>query len=329
MKSAIVASDSAVAEQATELLKIGAVEAVVGAAIIAAARHASVFFGPLQMLVGGTATALLAIDGRVRQPGLGTARPRGFKEEDQIPAAAYVGAPAFAGALFAALALTGRDATLAVFAPGIGAAKSHSKSRADFLNRIARQGAAALADNAVSGELVAAAGRVAGGLLTQEDLAAVRPDVIRCEIVEHDARRVAIAPWPAPRSRNARENKLEIIVAADARGQVAAACYEVASDALDIGAFDLAAPKSAAPVLRGQERVRPGDPIAAFAPLAISHRDALWEAVVGIAKSISGSDIANALSSSDDVGLEDDLRALGPAAAIMRAEDRVRPVSHF
>ncbi len=324
MKSAILSSDPIVAEQATELLKTGAIEAVVGAAIVAAARDASVFFGPLQILVGGSGTGLFAIDGRVRQPGLGVVRPRGFKEEDEIPPAAYVGVPAFAGAVFAALALTGKDVTLSVFSPGIGAAKAHSTARSELLNRIARKGAGALADGEIAGELVAAAGRVAGGLLTQEDLASTRPDVGRCQIIEEGKRRIAIAPWNAPESRTAATTNVHVIVAADARGQVAAACYETSSDAIALGAFDLAAPRCASPVLRGQERARPGDPIAAFAPLAITHVASVWESVIAVAKAIHGSEVASAFGSDSEI--EAGLRALGRGVGILKAEDRVQAI---
>lgn len=326
MKSAILASDSIVAEHASELLKTGAIEAVVGAALVAAARDASVFFGPLQILVGGSGTGLFAIDGRVRQPGLGVVRPRGFRGEDEIPPAAYVGVPAFSGAAFAALALTGKDVTLAVFSPAISAAKAISKPRAELLNRIARKGAAALADNEIAGELIAAVGRVAGGLLTQEDLASARPDVGRCLVIEHGMRRIAIAPWDAPRAGAAPSTRLEVIVAADARGQIAAACYETSADAVSLGAFDLSAPKSASPVLRGQERVRPGDPIAAFAPIAITHVEALWESVLGVTRGVHGTELANAFAG-PDADIEKMLRTFGADAfAIERAESRVRIV---
>jgi gamma-glutamyltranspeptidase/glutathione hydrolase len=322
MKAAILASDSVVAEQATDLLKVGAVEAVVAAALVAAARDPSVFFGPLQMLVGGAGRGLHAIDGRVRQPGLGANRPRGFKGGEEIPAAAYVGVPAFAGAVFAALALTGNDATLGVFSPAISAAKAISKPRAEFLNRIARKGAAALAENDIAGELVAAAGRVAGGLLTQEDLAAVRPEVARCRVVEHadehGTRRIAVAPW-ANDARAVSEAKIEIILAIDARAQIAAACYQTSSDAVPL-AFDLSAPKIAAPVLRGEERLPVGTPLGAAAPIAILSAGS-WDAAFGATQAV---DVASGALQGD---LDAIVAALGAGAiGIQHIESRMRLV---
>jgi len=323
MNSAIFASDSIVAEQASDLLRTGAVEAVVGAALLAAAREPSVFFGPLQILVGGLGTGLFAIDGRVRQPGLGVVRPRGFRAEDEIPAAAYVGVPAFAGAVFAALALTGNDVTQTVFGPAISVAKTLSKPRAELLNRVARKGAGALADGDVSGELVAVAGRIAGGLLTQEDLTSARPEVGRSLVVENGDRRIAIAPWTATESPSSGA-KIDIILAVDARGQVAAACYETSLDAIPLGAFDLSAPRSASPVLRGQTRTRPGEPIPTCAPLAITHGQSLWESVLGVAQAIDGHVLAGQLGDLD-TDVESTLRSIGyEATAIVRAETRVR-----
>lgn len=326
MKAAILASDSVVAEQATELLKVGAVEAVVAAALVAAARDASVFFGPLQILVGGAGTGLNAIDGRVRQPGLGGNRPRGFKDGEEIPLAAYVGVPAFAGAAFAALALGGHDAALGVFSPAISAAKLISKPRSEFLNRVARKGAGALADNDIAGELVAAVGRVAGGLLTQEDLAAVRPEVARCEVVEHaeeqGTRRIAIVPWTDEPAR-ALEAKTEVILAIDARGQIALACYETSTDSVPLGAFELAAPKMAEPVLRGEERLRAGTPLGAYAPMAIV-RAGTWEAALGVTRAMHGKGLAHAAASGD---LDAIVNALGPGAnGIQHVESRMRLV---
>lgn len=326
MKAAILASDSVVAEHAADLLKVGAVEAVVAAALVAAAREPSVFFGPLQLLTGGAGAGLNAIDGRVRQPGLGAHRPRGFKDGEEIPPAAYVGVPAFAGAVFAALALSGNDATLGVFSPAISAAKAISAPRADFLNRIARKGAGALAENEIAGELVAVAGRVAGGLLTQEDLAAVRPDVARCEVVEHadeqGPRRIAIVPW-ADEPARAFEGKIEVILAIDARGQIAAACYETSADAVPLGAFDLSAPKMAEPVLRGEERLRAGTALAAYAPIAIL-RAAAWESALGVTRAMHGAGVAHAGANGD---LDAIVQALGPGAlGIQHVESRMRLV---
>lgn len=318
MKNAITASDPIVAEQAGALLATGAIETVLAGALVAAAREPSVLFGPLQIIVGGAGMGLLAVDGRVRQPGRGVERPRGFRPEDEIPEAAYVGAPSFVSAVFAALAMSGNDATRATFGPAITAGKAVSKERAAFLDRISRRGPQALADADVAGELVAAAGRIAGGLLSTEDLATPTPSIEKCSVDSRDDREIAIAPWAANASGSGA--RVEVVVAADARGRIAAACYEVATDAVPLGVFDLSAPKHAAPVLRGQERVRPGDALAAPAPLAIFQGKSGWEAIVGASDLTLETLLERATGELIEV-----VRALGPSARmIARADDRVR-----
>lgn len=317
MKSAIVASDPVVAEHAGALLTTGAVETVVAGALVAAARDASVLFGPLQILIGGAGAGLLAVDGRVRQPGLGAARPRGFREEDEIPDAAYVGAPAFAAAAFAALALSGNDATRAVFAPALAAARVASKPRHELLERISRIGAFALAESATAGELVAAVGKIAGGLLTAHDLASAKASVEKCVVSSNDDREMACAPWST--ATRAATSTIHFVLAADIRGRVAAASYEVSSDAVPIGAFDLAAPRHAAPVLRGKERVKPSDALPACAPLAIFQTKAGWEAVVG-----AGDLTTEGIVERSSGAIADAVRKLGTSArAIVRADDRL------
>lgn len=317
MKSAIVASDPVIAEQAGALLTTGAVEAVVAGALVAAARDASVLFGPLQILIGGAGAGLLAVDGRVRQPGLGAARPRGFREEDEIPDAAYVGAPAFAAAVFAALALSGNDVTRATFAPALAAARVLSKARHELLDRVSRIGAFALAESSTAGEIVAAVGRIAGGLLTAQDLASAKATVEKCAVSATGDREIACAPWSS--DARAATSTIHFVLAADARGRVAAASYEVSSDAVPLSAFDLAAPRHASPVLRGRERTRPGDALPACAPLAIFRTKAGWEAVVGAGDLTTDGIVQRTVGS-----IGDSLRKMGSSArAIARSDDRL------
>lgn len=317
MKTAIVASDPAIAEHAGALLSVGAIEAVVAGALVAVARDASVLFGPLHILIGGAGAGLLAVDGRVRQPGRGANRPRGFREDEEIPDAAYVGAPAFAAAAFAALALASNDSTRAVFAPALSAARVASKERHAFLERLAQKGAFALAESSIAGDIVAAVGKISGGLLTAEDLAAAKPSVEKCAIASNDLRDIATASWSAqslPKS-----SKIEIILAADMRGRVAAACYEVSSDAVPLGVYDLAAPRHATPVLRGKERVRPGDALPAVVPLAIFQTKLGWEAIVGAADLTAEGIIDRSTGDITNV-----TRSLGSSARVIaRADDRL------
>src|SRR5581483_10997081 len=85
-QKAAAATDRYVAAAARDALAQGnAVDAVLTAVLVAAARSPAVFLGSLQVLVGGAGAGLLAIDGRVRQPGAGVPRPRGFVGDGAVP----------------------------------------------------------------------------------------------------------------------------------------------------------------------------------------------------------------------------------------------------
>ncbi|MGA7118553.1 MAG: hypothetical protein WBY94_00575, partial [Polyangiaceae bacterium] len=85
-RSDAVASESHVAQAARDGLSFGnAVDAVVAGVLVAAAESPSVFLGPFQMLVAGAGAGVRAIDGRVRQPGLGVPRPRGLLAGERVP----------------------------------------------------------------------------------------------------------------------------------------------------------------------------------------------------------------------------------------------------
>ncbi len=270
-----VASDPLVARAANDLLARGnAVDAVAAGVLAAAGAHAGVLLGPVQVLVGGAGVGLRAIDGRVRQPGHGAQRPRGLLPDEAVPPAARVAVPALPAALAAALASFGKSTAAAVFAPGIELARAVPE-RAQVLQRLARRGPSALAEAALADELVAAAGRVAGGLVTAEDLARARPTTDACAVVTMGDRRAATVPWGADAVRDASTPAraaacVRIVSAADVHGAFAIACYEVPEESLAIPALGLAAPLLAEPVLRGTARVRPGDARPAAAPMALS-----------------------------------------------------------
>jgi hypothetical protein len=272
-----VASDPVAAAAANEMLARGnAVDAVVAGVLAAAGEHAGVLLGPVQLLIGGPGVGLRAIDGRVRQPGKGVARPRGFLPDEAIPRAARVGVPGLPAALALALASFGKTTAAQVAAAGIARAAAVPERKA-VLVRLAQRGPSALADEQIAGELVAATGRNAGGVLTEQDLQDIRPSLEGCATFEMDGRRVATVPWGATSIRDARQagpSGLDVhaVVAADVRGVLAIACYLAPGpdDAASIEALGLSAPLLAAPVLRGTPRVKPGDLIVAAAPMALS-----------------------------------------------------------
>jgi hypothetical protein len=131
-----------------------------------------------------------------------------------------------------------------------------------------------LAEQAIAEELVAAAGRLAGGVLTEADLADVRPATEACAIETMGDLRVATVPWDRAGARS-----VHAVAAADGRGALAVACFEVADEGVAIPGLGLVAPLLAEPVLRGTARVRPGEARPAPAPIALCAKDAVDLAV--------------------------------------------------
>ncbi len=276
-RSLAVASDPVAAAAANEMLARGsAVDAIVAGVLAAAGAHAGVLLGPVQILVGGPGVGLRAIDGRVLQPGKGAPRPRGFLPDETIPRAARVAVPAMPAALATALASFGKSTAAQVAAAGIALAAAVPARKA-VLERLAQRGPSALADEAIAGELVRGAGKHAGGVLTQADLAELRPLVLGCASYDVGARRVFTVPWGSAAMRDGGAPgpsgvAVHAVVAIDVRGVLAAACYLAPKDdeAASLEALGLTAPLLAEPVLRGKPRVRPGEPIAVAAPIALS-----------------------------------------------------------
>jgi gamma-glutamyltranspeptidase/glutathione hydrolase len=283
---------------AEELLGKGnAVDAVVAGVFAACALSPGVLLGPVQILVGGAGAGLLAIDGRVRQPGIGAPRPRGFIREEEIPDAARVGVPWLPAALSVAIATAGTATFNQVASPGVALAKG--TPRADVLKRIASRGPAALVERPLVSELLAAAGRPSGGLLTTEDLGSPRPEVQRASRTvltapgeqangkpraetrrkrpHEDAPSVLVTfPWanvegerPAPPAREVDVARVRAVAAVDRNATFAVACWDESTDGVAVAELGLRAPFFAEPVRRGQTRVRPGDPRAAAGAVAM------------------------------------------------------------
>jgi hypothetical protein len=286
-RNVATASNGDVAQAAATAFPQGnAVDAVVTGVFAAAALSPSVLLGPVQLLVGGAGTGLRAIDGRTRQPGLGVPRPRGFRDEDPVPIAARVGVPALPSALAAALATCGSATLARVLGPAVELARVSTARRA-FLKRLSQRGPSYLADETVAVELIALAGRIAGGVLTAEDLEAVRPTIDVCEASSAFGLPSVVIPWAAASFEGLADtpndaSNVHIVAAADDRGVVAIACYEVRSQGVVIDEFGLEAPLTATPVRRGQTRVRPGEACHAAAPIALVASDGLFDTALGL-----------------------------------------------
>jgi len=326
-RRAAASSEAHVAQAAQETLERGnAVDAVVAGVLAAAAESPAVFLGPVQFLVGGGGGGLLAIDGRVRQPGLGVPRPRGFLADEPIPMAARVGVPMLPGALAAAAASLGTLSLLRLAGPAIAWARQRSPERAAFFEFFARRGAQSLTHDAVASELMVAAGRAARGLLTRDDLSRARPDVVRFDDRRPEASGILTVPWRAPGDHDA--SVTHLVIAADARGQVAAACYETAIDGVSVPALGIVAPPCAAPVMRGLARVGPGEFRPASAPIAIRARHGFVDLAIGVAAtSHAERSLQSALEALDEMPTVVEALATildGRPVAIVRSSEHTR-----
>jgi gamma-glutamyltranspeptidase/glutathione hydrolase len=279
---AAAASESHVAQAAREALTTGnAVDAVMAGVLAAAAGAPGVFLGPLQVLIAGAGAGLIAADGRLRQPGLHGVRPRGALAGSVIPAAARVAVPALPATLATVLASFGTATLRKLATPAIKAAKAEgAKHRASVLDAFSRRGAPALGDDLLSTALLAVAGRAAGGLLTLDDLAEVRPEI--ASVVESTLRPAGWLqpPWRTP---EADASHVHVVAAADGKGQICIACYESPEDGLSIPELGLIAPAHAEPVRRGLPRVTPGEPRPAASPIALRIRKGLADLAFGLA----------------------------------------------
>ncbi|WP_394827505.1 hypothetical protein [Pendulispora albinea] len=283
MHYALAASQPKIVDAVMSLAPKGnAVDLVVAAVFAAAALSPSTLLGPVQILMGGGGAGLRAIDGRTRQPGMGAPRPRGFLPRDVIPEAAYVGVPALPAALAAAHALAGELSFARVVGPAVALAKDESDARREVLARVSRRGALALGEGDLGEDLVSTAGRLGGGLLTHEDFANARPTETECQLETCGPRAIGRAPWlddgaPAPTFAT----EVHVVAAADVRGRIAIACYNVTAEGLDLPAWGLLAPRTAAPVRRGEPRIRPGEPRPAPAPCVLLSADGVLGGAIG------------------------------------------------
>jgi gamma-glutamyltranspeptidase/glutathione hydrolase len=294
------AGNQPVAVQAAQdfLLSGGsAVGAVLSGFFAASGAHAGILMGPLSLLIAGIGSGVRAFDGRLRQPGLGTKRPRGFLNEDEIPAAARIAVPQSIAAAVVAHACDRSGPIGEVLRRGIRQARQvGSEARAEVLQSIRGQGARALSSPSVARPLLYVAGISEGGLLTSADLAAVSdldvaarshptmPDWMEVPWAGEESTSVAglegrfsLPSAEAvekgvpldPTSTRSSDSISMVLCAVDSRGVFAGAAYVWTTNGIAIEELDLEAPASAIPVMRGITRIAPGCPLPSAVPIAI------------------------------------------------------------
>jgi gamma-glutamyltranspeptidase/glutathione hydrolase len=247
-----------------------ALSAVVGGYFVAAGLLPGVLLAEASLLTAAVGGDVRAFDGRLRQPGLGAKRPRGFTPEDEIPAAAYVAAPAAVQALLVGLAYDKSAVPSKLVRLGVKAANGcGAKRRALALGRIAAVGAAAFAEASLAHPLLAIAGPSEGGLLTRQDLGNTpNLDNVARVISSDDAGAALGVPWQTATGKVAKGAFTQLSIAAvDAHGRFAALNCLVAARGIEVDELELIAPKAAVPVTRGVTRVQPGSALAGHGEL--------------------------------------------------------------
>ncbi|HEY2406814.1 MAG TPA: hypothetical protein VGI10_12465 [Polyangiaceae bacterium] len=272
---ALVAASDPIAEEAaqSQLAQGGsAVASVIAGYFAAAGSYAGVLLSPLSMLVVGIGAGGRAFDGRSRQPGQGTKRPRGFLEGEEAPLAARVAIPASVAALAVAHAYDGGKSLGTLVKPGIARAeRAGADSRAELLSRIRAVGHAALTEQAFTRPFLRLAGPSEGGLVTPSDFGKIGDLDLVATTRELPAGLCIEPPWSAEVSA-APAQELGIgaaICAVDVRGVFAAVAYFRATEGLDIEDLALIAPFVAVPTRRGVQRQAPGTSLPAPAAIAV------------------------------------------------------------
>ncbi len=112
---------------------------------------------------------------------------------------------------------------------------------------------------------------------------------------------------------------------------VAIACYEDRDEGVAIPLLGLVAPALATPVMRGEVRVRPGEPRPAAAPIALRARRGTVDLALGIARAVDAESVLDDLLAGLDQAptLVSALAARrgGQAVALVRGDDTARVIA--
>jgi hypothetical protein len=274
-RSVAIADDPIAAEAAEDVLISGgsALGAVAAGFFAAAGAYSGVLLSPVTVLAAGAGLGARAFDGRCRQPGLGTRRPRGFKEGDEIPHAARVAVPAALTAVIVALAYDEQAKVGRLVRSAIRRARdSGADARAELMERVRSVGAGAVTEASFMRPLLHVAGESAGGVLTPTDLRSITDVDVVAETITFGTNRWVVAPWAHSDGQETVSEDFgtgHAVCAVDVRGLFAVLSYRRVMNGVLIDELELEGPPIAVPVLRGVSRVAPGKPLPAPAPIAI------------------------------------------------------------
>jgi gamma-glutamyltranspeptidase/glutathione hydrolase len=275
LRSAVIADDPVAAEAAEDVLLGGgsALGAVVAGFLAAAGAHSGVLLSPITVISAGAGLGARAFDGRCRQPGLGTKRPRGFKDGEEIPLAARLATPAALTATAVAVAYDEQAKMSRLVKSGIRRARdTGAEARSEALERVRAVGAGALTEAAFTRPLLHAGGESNGGVLTSVDLRSIDHIDAAAEIREEGGARWVVAPWAFAEGLDPVPEELghgHAICSVDVRGAFAALSYRRVMNGVPVEELEMDAPAIAVPVLRGITRIAPGMSLLAPAPIAI------------------------------------------------------------
>jgi hypothetical protein len=274
-RGAVTTDDPVAAEAAEDVLLSGgsALGAVVAGFFAAAGAHSGVLLSPVTLVAAGAGIGARAFDGRCRQPGLGTKRPRGFRDGDEVPPQASIGVPAGITALLVALAYDEQAKIARLLKVGIRRARdSGALARAELLERVRAVGGAAITEPSFVRAFLHAAGEGSGGLVGTADLRSIGNIDAGATTYEALESRWALAPWALEEAPESVPEDLGIghaLCAVDVQGLAAALSYRRVMNGIPIDELEVEAPPMAVPVRRGVPRVAPGGSLAAPAPIAI------------------------------------------------------------
>jgi hypothetical protein len=259
------AATDAVAREAAEdaiLRGDSALSAVLSAYFALIGEYPQALGGPMSLLLYGFGAAR-ALDGRVRQPGVGAKKTRGLIPGTAVPPSARVAVPTGWQAALVALGYD-RDRRLGqVLQAGLSRAKAAgAEGRVRLLESMKSGGAGAFLDPQLHRPWLHVAGPAQGGLVTAGDFGLV-PEIDKPAIRDASSLRVGWDEAVLPSGEQG------IVAALDRSGGAAILGYELPEGGVEIPGWDVLAATLARPVIRGTARPKPGSFVAASAPLVL------------------------------------------------------------